>query len=222
MWVCGRCGAQNQDDLGACFNCGAVWQGTAAASSPHGSAQYIPYPPAPYQPAAGYPAAPFQAYPAYPAYPVYPAVPTLAGFWMRYAAYLIDSTILQLVMMPLFIPFYIYYLTSHTSFSANGRIDLSYLWFYIPITILSYSLTWGYNIFMLKKYQATLGKKALGLVVVRADAQPLDTRTIVIRETIGKFLSALACSLGYIWAGFDERRQAWHDKMAGTLVYRIK
>jgi uncharacterized RDD family membrane protein YckC len=28
--------------------------------------------------------------------------------------------------------------------------------------------------------------------------------------------------LGYLWAGFDPRKQAWHDKMAKTVVVRRK
>jgi uncharacterized RDD family membrane protein YckC len=28
--------------------------------------------------------------------------------------------------------------------------------------------------------------------------------------------------LGIIWVAFDKRKQGWHDKLAGTVVVRIK
>lgn len=40
----------------------------------------------------------------------------------------------------------------------------------------------------------------------------------ILRETVGKILSGMFFSLGYIWAAFDNRKQAWHDKIAGTCV----
>jgi len=35
---------------------------------------------------------------------------------------------------------------------------------------------------------------------------------------IGRFLSGLFLGLGYFWALFDRNAQAWHDKLAGTVV----
>ena len=43
---------------------------------------------------------------------------------------------------------------------------------------------------------------------------------MLVRETIGKFLSGLFFGLGYFWAIFDKDAQAWHDKIAGTVVTR--
>ena len=34
------------------------------------------------------------------------------------------------------------------------------------------------------------------------------------------FLSAAALGLGYLWVAFDDRKQTWHDKIAGTVVLR--
>ena len=41
-----------------------------------------------------------------------------------------------------------------------------------------------------------------------------------LRETIGKAVSGIFVYLGYITAAFDSRKQAWHDKIAGTFVVR--
>jgi uncharacterized RDD family membrane protein YckC len=35
------------------------------------------------------------------------------------------------------------------------------------------------------------------------------------------FLSLAALGLGFIWIAFDEEHQAWHDKIAGTMVVRV-
>jgi uncharacterized RDD family membrane protein YckC len=43
---------------------------------------------------------------------------------------------------------------------------------------------------------------------------------MLVRETLGKFISGLFLGLGYVWAVFDPHNQAWHDKIAGTLVLR--
>jgi uncharacterized RDD family membrane protein YckC len=43
---------------------------------------------------------------------------------------------------------------------------------------------------------------------------------MLVRESIGKFLSGLFLGLGYFWAIFDKDAQAWHDKIAGTVVLR--
>ena len=38
-----------------------------------------------------------------------------------------------------------------------------------------------------------------------------------IRRQIGYFISA-TLFLGYLWILVDNRRQGWHDKLAGTMV----
>jgi uncharacterized RDD family membrane protein YckC len=30
----------------------------------------------------------------------------------------------------------------------------------------------------------------------------------------------LAIGLGFLWIAFDDRKQGWHDKIAGTVVIR--
>lgn len=43
---------------------------------------------------------------------------------------------------------------------------------------------------------------------------------MLVREIIGKVLSGIILGLGYFWAIFDKDAQAWHDKIAGTVVLR--
>jgi len=67
----------------------------------------------------------------------------------------------------------------------------------------------------------TPGKKLLGLQVVNAQTgQVPGFAKMFVREIVGRFVSALFFGLGYFWAIFDKNAQAWHDKMAGTVVLK--
>ena len=59
-----------------------------------------------------------------------------------------------------------------------------------------------------------------GLRVVRAeDGGRLGLRRSFMRSC-GYLLDLASCSIGFLWAAADPRRQAWHDKIAGSLVVR--
>ena len=62
------------------------------------------------------------------------------------------------------------------------------------------------------------GKMAVKIKIVRMDGVSLGFGGVLIREIIGKFVSGLVIFLGYIWILFDDKRQGWHDKIAGTYV----
>jgi uncharacterized RDD family membrane protein YckC len=76
-----------------------------------------------------------------------------------------------------------------------------------------------YAIFESSSWQATLGKKALGLEVT-----DLAGNRISFGRATGRFfakiISTLILFIGYIMAGFTEKKQALHDILAGTLVIR--
>jgi len=65
--------------------------------------------------------------------------------------------------------------------------------------------------------QATLGKKALGLKVTSLDGQRISFGQATGRY-FGKIISRLIIYIGYLMVLWDDKRQALHDKMAGTLV----
>lgn len=67
----------------------------------------------------------------------------------------------------------------------------------------------------------TPGKKLLGLRVVhRQSGAAPGFGTMFLREIVGRFVSGLIFGLGYLWALFDKNGQAWHDKLAGTVVLK--
>jgi uncharacterized RDD family membrane protein YckC len=72
---------------------------------------------------------------------------------------------------------------------------------------------------MWKLRGATIGGIVFDLQVVRQDGQPIDWVTAIVRA-LSCFLSLAPAGLGFIWIAFDGDKQAWHDKIAGTVVVR--
>jgi uncharacterized RDD family membrane protein YckC len=68
-------------------------------------------------------------------------------------------------------------------------------------------------------HQATLGKLAVGLIVTDAQGQRISFGRAVGRK-FSKVLSQMTFGIGYILAGFTDRKQALHDLVAGTLVVK--
>jgi uncharacterized RDD family membrane protein YckC len=78
-----------------------------------------------------------------------------------------------------------------------------------------------YGAVMWKLRGTTVGGIVFDLHVVRVDGRPVDWETAIVRA-LGCFLSLCVVFLGFIWIAFDHNRQAWHDKIAGTVVVRAK
>jgi uncharacterized RDD family membrane protein YckC len=77
-----------------------------------------------------------------------------------------------------------------------------------------------YGAVMWKLRGSTIGGLIFDLQVVRSDGRAMDWETAIIRA-LGCFLSLVVVGLGFIWIAFDDNRQAWHDKIAGTVVVRV-
>jgi uncharacterized RDD family membrane protein YckC len=115
-----------------------------------------------------------------------------AGFWIRMAALLLDVLLVGFVMSLLH-PF--------------GN-------FHILVLAIYGAVMW-------KLRGTTVGGIVCDLHVVRLDGRPLDWETAIVRA-LGCFLSLFVVFLGFIWIAFDANNQAWHDKIAGTVVVRAK
>jgi uncharacterized RDD family membrane protein YckC len=75
----------------------------------------------------------------------------------------------------------------------------------------------AYHVFFWLFAGQTPGKALLGLRVVSMNGERLRPWRAVLRY-LGYYLSALALFSGFAWVLLDDRRQAWHDKLAGTVV----
>jgi uncharacterized RDD family membrane protein YckC len=66
----------------------------------------------------------------------------------------------------------------------------------------------------------TLGKKAMGIRVVRrVNGAPLGYG-LAIGRFFARIVNWFTLGFGLLWAAWDPQRQAFHDKIAGTLVVR--
>jgi uncharacterized RDD family membrane protein YckC len=77
----------------------------------------------------------------------------------------------------------------------------------------------AYGAILWKLRGTTIGGILCHLQVARADGRPIDWSTSVVRA-LSCLLSMVVLGLGFIWIAIDPDRQAWHDKIAGTIVVR--
>lgn len=115
-----------------------------------------------------------------------------AGFWIRLAASALDAALVA-VAINLF----------------PDRWEPNFLLAFAVYLIV----LWGTK-------ATTIGGIVCSLKVVRLDDRPVDWPTALVR-TLGGFVSLIPAGLGFIWVAFDDQRQSWHDKIAGTTIVRV-
>ena len=152
----------------------------------------------------------------------HPAV-QYAGFWRRFVAHLIDQIVVGLVAFVVLIPALALLGVGigagmmEESESAIGLI-LAAVAAYLLAILLIIIGQWLYHALMeSSNRQATLGKLALGIVVTDLNGNRISFGRATGRY-FGKILSGMIMMIGYIMAGFTEKKQALHDIMASCLV----
>lgn len=87
-----------------------------------------------------------------------------------------------------------------------------------PFQLVATLIGFIYGITLVILYGATFGKMLLHIKVVSTNYQKVSFVQVLKRETIGRILSGVIFNLGYLWAAIDDKKQAWHDKIANTYV----
>lgn len=151
-----------------------------------------------------------------------------AGFWIRFVAYIIDAIILSTVCFVIIIPVF-----GALGFSAYGSMPsgevsedqlasimamLSGAGLVLQLASVAVGLLY-FALMESSAKQGTVGKMALGLKVVGKNGERINFGQAVIRY-IGKIISGMILMIGYIMAGFTEKKQALHDMIAGTYVIK--
>ncbi len=72
--------------------------------------------------------------------------------------------------------------------------------------------------FILLSRGQSYGKWILGMKAFHISGKPAGFLGMLVRETVGKFVSGLILSLGYLWLLWDPDRQTWHDKIVSTVI----
>lgn len=149
-----------------------------------------------------------------------------AGFGQRFVAVFLDGLIIGGVCAVIMAIFGAIIFAIITAGGATRSVSDTTGGVVILITALEYLLIFllamGYQIYFIGKNGQTLGKKALGIKVIKLDGTPVTYKTAVRRELLGKFVSGLIpLAMGYFWMLWDKDKQALHDKIAGTVVVKI-
>jgi uncharacterized RDD family membrane protein YckC len=117
-----------------------------------------------------------------------------AGFWIRLAAVVLDAILIGMLC----------------GFLGNIWSGFKVFPFWFAVYCAAMWATKG----------TTIGGIICSLKVVRLDDRPIDWGVAVVR-TLGGFLSLFVAGLGFIWVAFDDEKQSWHDKIAGTTIVRV-
>jgi len=151
------------------------------------------------------------------------AAVSYAGFWKRFIAYLIDDLVLSAAGTAVFLLIGALFGLSFLSLFRDNAESLVPLIVAaaaaIMLSILALTIIgWMYYALMEASVtQATLGKMALGIKVTDLQGNRISFGKATGRY-FGKIVSVMIFYIGFIMAGFTEKKQALHDIMAGCLV----
>ena len=120
------------------------------------------------------------------------------GFWIRVCASFLDFIMVAIIIAMLSKVF-------HGWFSPGGSVPF---WFAV------------YCVVMWATKGTSIGGIICGLKLVRLDDRPIDWGVALVRA-LGGFLSLAVAGLGFVWVSFDDDRQSWHDKIAGTTIVKV-
>ena len=151
-----------------------------------------------------------------------------AGFWMRFAAYFVDSIIISFLEFLIVLPLLAvagFEVLDLESISEIGNADPEVTWSILASAIIGLStsvllITWFYYALLESgARQATIGKMVLKIKVTNANGGRISFARASLRY-FSKILSSLFMMIGYIMAGFTPKKQALHDYVADTYVVR--
>jgi uncharacterized RDD family membrane protein YckC len=139
------------------------------------------------------------------------------GFWIRFAAKILDGLIQDIVLIPFFLFVGLRIgLVAHPGPPTPAEIQAL-----VKIVIGVCVIVIGYNTFFLGKFGATPGKMVCGLKVLTPEGTPISYARALGR-TVAQFLSGMFCYLGYIIAAFDSQKRSLHDHIANTRVIKTR
>jgi len=218
MPFCSKCGANIGEGAQFCSTCGQPAPGAAGRVDPqppiarpipaYAGASAIPTADAPMGCAVLQPRAITVAY---------------AGFWLRLVAWFIDAIVLGIgggILTAPFAGWGLFNLHSLMHGRPPSPDELLLHGFFFRAFIVKALLHWAYySLLESSTWQATLGKKALGLEVTDLMGARVSFGRATARWA-ARYISVMTLGIGYVMAGFTERKQALHDMIAGTLVIR--
>lgn len=136
-----------------------------------------------------------------------------AGFFVRLAAFLIDSILIALISLGLRFPLWLL-----DMILPNSLLSRDFIFQYSITDLIFVILQASYFILLTYASGQTVGKKLMHLKVVSVQGCKLTLWEVVIRETVGRFLSALVLQAGYLAVGVRKDKRGLHDWFADSKV----
>lgn len=149
--------------------------------------------------------------------------PTIASFWRRFFAYMVDMAIIAILGAILVVVIGLAVMSSDSEEGSTGEYASLGVAELFLIGLLLGGLFLGPIYFIAGNgYGGTPGKRLLGLRV-RGEKSEDDIGLArgAIRYLIF-IIGGIPFYLGWLSLAWDERRQAWHDKAAGSIVIRVR
>lgn len=151
-----------------------------------------------------------------------------AGFWWRFLAIIIDGLIVGVIQMIIIAPVLTAIGFGAVSAASSNNMDGVAAVGLVGAMFGAIMLTWlltavvGWLYFALmesSKFQGTIGKLALGIIVTDMEGNKISFGRATGRY-FGKIVSAIILYVGFMMAGFTEKKQGLHDILASTLVWK--
>jgi uncharacterized RDD family membrane protein YckC len=142
-----------------------------------------------------------------------------AGWWVRFGAALIDGVMVPLGLAAIAVG------RNLVLFTLRNQIDAPFvLAFTICADLLMLVFILWYYPGQWAERGQTMGQRMLRVMVVRQDGEMMGFGQGLLRFVVGMSILdviVLGLPIGYLWAAWDAKKQAWHDKVAGTVVVRV-
>ncbi len=190
---CSQCGTHSEEQAQFCGKCGAPFQ-AATQQSPTEAPRY-------------------QAFSNVSTQETAEVGVKFAGFWIRVAAYLLD-------MVFYYIAIFVFGLIVGVSAFASGDVNTAAGLVVLYYLVIVFGFLLYKTLMESSSKQGTLGKMIVGIKVTK-----LDGDKISFGRSIGRYfsmiLSGVILYIGFMMAGWTEKKQALHDMIAGTnVVYK--
>ena len=133
-----------------------------------------------------------------------------AGFWIRGAALVVDSLVLQAAFLPF--QLLIYYPTLLAGGIRRGPDPARLFAVNAGYVMVAFVVSAGYVVWMHGKYGQTLGKMATGVKVAKATGEPIGYGRALGRW-LALFLSTITLGIGYLMAGVRSDKRSLHGRI---------
>jgi len=148
-----------------------------------------------------------------------------AGLWIRFGAFIIDAFAMGFLgMIWFFIALALGLLDNYMALADTAEhLSLHEIWSSLPWIYYAVAtlIAWLYEaLFLSSSWEATLGKRAMGICVVDSQGERLSFARASLRFTIKNFISGWFL-FGYLLVLANERKQALHDMVAGTYCEKL-